>query len=186
MESFAQDVWPEDGRYGADPQHTLLKVFVFKAPSLGAMLAHDLELHTTRVSLELNVDAQRAQIQANAKLWELKVRPGILNMLEWLECRRLMRKHVLRSEKKAQASFRGLWERGGELSGEMSMLESAPGPFAAQLLDWKRSDGAWTVRVGAQFRQSDFGLEPFSNLLGVFKLRDEINIELETRLLPSR
>jgi polyisoprenoid-binding protein YceI len=44
----------------------------------------------------------------------------------------------------------------------------------------------WRVRGGVKFKQSDFGITPFSGFLGTIAVHDEVEVALDLLLTPAR
>jgi polyisoprenoid-binding protein YceI len=65
----------------------------------------------------------------------------------------------------------------GELAGTLS-LRGKQHPVAVQL-NATREGEAWHARGSARFKQSDFGIEPYSGFLGAVAVHDEILVEYD-------
>lgn len=72
----------------------------------------------------------------------------------------------------------------GTLHGRLTLRgETRPvdAKFAAE-----RDGDAWRVRGGARFRQSEFGIKPFSGVGGTVGVKDEVEVTFDLTLQPGR
>ncbi len=177
---------PPPGLYRLDHSATLLRIFTFKAPSLAAVVAHDLEFHCRDVTGELRLDTDGGDFEARAQLWAMCTRDGLLNRIEWAECQRLMRKKVLKTEARAVATLRGslTWPQAEAPPLLQATLQIFGGPSREILLPCQEAQvHGSTLQVSASFEflQSDYGIKPFEHMFGMFKLKDEMRFIVESR-----
>ncbi len=179
--------WPESGSYQFVGEESLVKVFTYKVPSKLSAVAHDLELHTRALEGTLEVQGESVQVDVEIGLWNLGVRDGILSRLEKGECKRLLRKKVLKKEADAWARFQG----GGTLEGERVALDgtlairgSRPRKVSLECTVSGGDNGVVTVLLKHALLQTDYGIKPYSALMGALKLQDEIRVEIEAKVAP--
>ncbi len=79
-------------------------------------------------------------------------------------------------------------EPDGSLAGELAAKLVLHGkeravtvPIAAS-----REGGSWRARGTFRFRQSDFGIEPYSGFLGMVAVHDEVQVDFDVRLEEER
>jgi len=72
----------------------------------------------------------------------------------------------------------------GSLAGTLS-LHGQQHPLAVPV-QAKREGEGWRVRGSVRFKQSDFGIEPYSGFLGTVAVHDEIQVEFDLVLEPTR
>jgi polyisoprenoid-binding protein YceI len=49
----------------------------------------------------------------------------------------------------------------------------------------KKAGGGWWAHGSAKFKQSDFGIEPYSGFLGTIAVKDEVQLDYELFLAPA-
>ena len=157
-------------------------VYTFKEGLLSAA-AHDLRIAVTRFSIDLDVDSPSATATFDAR--SLKTAAAMRGAVEMPEAlsdrdRRTIDRHivddVLLSARHPEISFvttRVVALDGGwTATGTLTMLGRAH-PIA---LDVRRERGA--LLIEGSLRQSDFGIRPFTAMLGTLKVRSEVRVKV--------
>ncbi len=72
----------------------------------------------------------------------------------------------------------------GEISGSLS-LHGREHPLSVPVHAAREGDG-WRARGSVRFKQSDFGIEPYSGFLGTIAVRDEVEVEYDLVMVPAR
>ncbi len=70
----------------------------------------------------------------------------------------------------------------GELAGTLS-LHGRERPLSVRVAASRDGDG-WRARGSARFKQSDFGIEPYSGFLGTIAVHDEVEVAYDLVLRP--
>jgi polyisoprenoid-binding protein YceI len=70
----------------------------------------------------------------------------------------------------------------GELAGTLS-LRGRDRPVSVHVAATREGDG-WRARGSARFKQSDFGIEPYSGFLGTIAVHDEVEVTYDLFLRP--
>jgi len=180
--------WPESGRYRIAKERSLVTVFTYKVRNKLAAVAHDLELHTNDISGSVEVTGDKVEVDVTIGLWDLSVRDGILSRLEKAECERLMRKKVLGREGDAKARFVGSGEASGEsatVKGRLTLLEGRTRDVSVECHLEPDGDGRHVVTLRQALLQTDYGIKPYTALMGALKLQDNIDIEIRATLASS-
>jgi polyisoprenoid-binding protein YceI len=71
----------------------------------------------------------------------------------------------------------------GELVGTLA-LHGRERPLTIPVHAERDGDG-WRVRGAVRFKQTDYGVEPFSGFLGTIAVKDEVEVELDLVLAPA-
>jgi polyisoprenoid-binding protein YceI len=72
----------------------------------------------------------------------------------------------------------------GELAGTLS-LHGQQRALVAPLHAVREGDG-WRVTGSVRFKQSEFGIEPYSGFAGTVGVRDEVQVEYDLVMAPVR
>ncbi len=157
---------------------------------MGAKLAHDLVLTATRWNGSLNVDADNpaassADLTIDARSIEIVEAVGGVMSLSDKDRKKIaknMEDDVLLSNKFPTLTFVSSSVAGAEpnftAAGTMTIVgTSRPVNVAINV-------NGTTVTAKATISQKDFGIKPFSAMMGAIKLRDDVDFEL-TVTLPS-
>ncbi len=174
--------WPESGSYRIIGQDSLVKVFTYKVRNKLSAVAHDLELHTHDIEGTLEVKDGRVEIEARIELWNLLVRDGILSRLERSECTRILRKKVLKKQADAWAHFKGSGTPEGDvvtLAGTLAIRGSRPREVSLECTVVVGEGGALTVSLAHELLQTDYGIKPYTALMGALKLQDQIEVKID-------
>ena len=156
---------------------------------MGAKLAHDLVLKASRWSGTLNVDddpaACSATLSVDARSIEIVEARGGMKSLSDKDRRDIdenINEKVLETGKHSELTFESTSVSGSEpnftAAGNMT-IKATTRPVNLDL----NVDGS-TVTATTSISQKDFGIKPFSAMMGAIKLRDDVDFEL-TVDLPS-
>lgn len=157
---------------------------------MGAKLAHDLVLVATRWQGTLNVDgdnptASSAQLSIDARSIEIVEAVGGLKGLSDKDRRDIAKnidEKVLETGRHPQLTFQSSSVTGNEpnftAAGNMT-IRGTTRPVNVAI-----NVNGTTVTAKATISQKDFGIKPFSAMMGAIKLRDDVDFEL-TVTLPS-
>jgi len=157
---------------------------------MGAKLAHDLILTPTRWQGTLNVDADNpaassAELTIDARSIDIVQAVGGVKSLSDKDRRDIGKnidEKVLQTGKYPELKFTSTSVSGSEpnfsVAGNMTIAGSTR-PVNVNL-----TVNGNTVTATAKISQKDFGIKPFSAMMGAIKLRDDVDFELTTEL-PS-
>lgn len=155
------------------------RVFTFKEGALSA-IAHDLELEVRRFSIEVGDDLA---VEARFGLDSLRVlhavkdgRPSAaLSDGDKRKIEKTMADDVLDVRRHGEAVFRGRASAAGDgfqLTGELT-LHGRARPVTATA---RPADGRQTVEL--TLHQPDFGIKPYSAMLGTLKVRADLRVRV--------
>ena len=156
---------------------------------MGAKLAHDLVLRATRWSGTLNVDGDpsgcSAEVTVDPRGIEIvEARGGVKSLSD--KDRRDIDKNindkVLETNKHSELKFETTSVSGSEPNLKAAGNMTIKGTTRPVNLDLT-VDGT-TVTAKTTISQKDFGIKPFSAMMGAIKLRDDVDFELTVNL-PS-
>ncbi|MBW2255702.1 MAG: YceI family protein, partial [Deltaproteobacteria bacterium] len=173
------------GRYAFDRDKTLVKVFIFKAPNLMSRFAHDLELHNDLIDGSVEITDDGTTVEATVDLWNLRVIEQLLNPKDRAEAERLMRTKILKRRNVAKARFKGRLAAEGDrpvAQGELSLVGNRRRTVALPFELVSVEDGRFRASLRHELMQSDYGIKPFTAMMGLLKLQDRIAVEIETEL----
>jgi len=157
---------------------------------MGAKLAHDLILSPTSWRGTLNVDADNP----SASSAELSIDPGSIQILESVggamslsdkdkgKIAKNIQEDVLQTNKYRDLTFQSTSVSGSEpnfnVAGNMTIRGTTRPVNVALNVNGTQVNAKTTIS------QKDFGIKPFSDMMGAIKLRDDVDFEL-TVDLPS-
>ncbi len=157
---------------------------------MGAKLAHDLILTASRWNGTLNVDADNpaassAELTIDARSIEIVEAVGGMKSLSDKDRRDIGKnidEKVLNTGKFPTLTFQSTSVSGAEpnfnAAGNMTIVgNTRPANVAINV-------SGTTVTAKTSISQKDFGIKPFSAMLGAIKLRDDVDFELTVEL-PS-
>ena len=72
----------------------------------------------------------------------------------------------------------------GVLEGTLA-LHGRERPVSVRVVAKRDADG-WWAHGSARFKQSDFGIQPYSGFLGTIAVQDEVQLDYEIFLVPAR
>jgi polyisoprenoid-binding protein YceI len=157
---------------------------------MGAKLAHDLILTPTNWSGTINVDADNpaassATLKIDARSIEIVEAVGGMKSLsdkDRKDIKKNIDEKVLQTNKYPELTFESTSVSGSEpnftAAGNMTIVGTTRPVNVALSVD------ANLVTAKTSISQKDFGIKPFSAMLGAIKLRDDVELEL-TVDLPS-
>jgi polyisoprenoid-binding protein YceI len=157
---------------------------------MGAKLAHDLVLSPTTWRGTLNVDADNpgassAELTIDARSIEILETVGGMMSLSDKDRKKIaknMEEDVLHTNKFPELSFESTTVSGSapnfKVAGNMTITGTTR-PVEVSL-----NVNGTTVTATTSISQKDFGIKPFSAMMGAIKLRDDVDFEL-TLNLPS-
>ncbi|MGH9078408.1 MAG: YceI family protein [Acidimicrobiales bacterium] len=157
---------------------------------MGAKLAHDLVLSPSRWSGSVNVDADNpaassANLSVDARSIEILEATGGIKGLSDKDRRDIAKnidEKVLQTGKYPELTFESTQVSGAEpnfsVAGRMTIAGSTQ-PVTLAL-----SVSGTQVAAKTTISQKQFGIKPFSAMLGAIKLRDDVELELNLDL-PS-
>jgi len=156
-----------------------IHVFTFKEGLL-ASAAHDLRLRFERFTCRLDGAALKVVIDLNSLRVDGPVRGGVVDAGAYDahrrdEIERAARKQVLRTERFPAAEFTGQAtprQGGFDVHGALALAGRA-GPLAFAVTE---DQGAY--RAAFELRPSQWGIAPYSALLGTIRVQDRVRIEL--------
>ena len=150
---------------------------------MGAKLAHDLILSPTNWSGTLNVDgdnpaASSAELTIDARSIEiLETVGGMMSLSD-----KNMEEDVLHTDRHPNLTFTSTSVSGSEpnfnVAGNMTVVGTT------RPVNLSVNVNGTTVTAKTSISQKDFGIKPFSAMMGAIKLRDDVDFEL-TVDLPS-
>lgn len=162
------------------PQATgTLQVFTFKEGLLSGA-AHDLRLRFERFTCALDGTALKVTIDLHSLRVDGPVRGGVVRTEEYdaprrAEIERAAKKEVLRSDRFPTAEFSGeaVGRDGGFDVRGILTLAGREAPLAFPM----KQDGA-IYRASFELPPSQWGIAPYSALLGTIRVQDRVRIEI--------
>ena len=156
---------------------------------MGAKLAHDLVLRATRWSGTLNVDENPARCSATltvdpSGIEIVEARGGVksLSDKDRRDIDKNINEKVLETSKFPELKFQSTSVSGSEpnfkVAGNMT-IKGTTRPVNVDL-----NVNGTTVTAKTTISQKDFGIKPFSAMMGAIKLRDDVDFEMTVNL-PS-
>ena len=176
-----------------DPTASTLEVWTYKAGLL-SRVAHDLCFRAQGPSLEVEVNRQGDQLSVESRIavQELQLRGQVMadriapmKPRDAAEIRKnMLGERVLAAHRHPRVTFRGQGAVGPELtlSGELD-LRGVVRPLTVRAV-WNQRDGCVTVRGEVVLQPTNWGIEPYSALLGALRLKDEVRLTWSLRLAP--
>ena len=155
---------------------------------MGATLAHDLVLTATQWNGTLNVDADNpaasaATLSIDARSIEILEAVGGMKSLSDKDRRDIGKnidEKVLQTSKHPELKFESTSVSGSapnfDASGNMTIMGTTRPVNLA--INVSGTDVTATTKIS----QKDFGIKPFSAMLGAIKLRDDVDFELHVSL----
>lgn len=177
---------PAAGLLGLGPGNGILTVRTFRE-GMAAMVGHDLEIEITRWQGELDIESREVRIDADP--CSLSVRQGTggakpLTEKDRSDIKANLEK-VLMVQRFPEILFRSTEVLGGdrlEVAGELTIAGNKRNVrFPIELVT---SGGMRRVSGVVAVKQTDWGIKPYSAMLGALKVRDvvEVVFELEAPL----
>lgn len=163
-----------------DARQAACQIYAFKAGALSGF-GHDLQLRVER--FEIAIDEQSHAIQAWFDPASVRVvcamkdgseAPGALSESDRAEIQRNLARSVLDPGGEIQFSSTAVWREGSafRVRGQLTLNgHTRPLSFEAS-----ESGGRWTAEIPLQ--QPEFGIKPFSAMLGALKIRPEVRVRI--------
>jgi polyisoprenoid-binding protein YceI len=173
------------GRYRFGPENGTLSVNTARMGAV-ARAGHDLLLHVTdwEGTIEVGADPSGSRVAVRVDGGSLKVQDGTGGVQALREGDKTSIEQTIDDEvlRRDEITFRStsVAHAGDRLrvDGELTMR----GRTAPLAFDVEVAHGALTA--GAVVRQTDFGMKPYSALLGALKVADEVRVSLSARMPP--
>lgn len=161
-------------RYDARTAEVL--VFTFKEGLLSAA-AHDLKLSVTRFTIDAEGDRVTAEFDAGSlrvvtPMKDGAENPGALPRLMYGEIEKNAAKDVLHVTKHPQIRFESTAVTDAEVVGRLTLHGQT------KEVRGRRSDAGGLRVVEVTFDQRDFGIAPFSAMLGTLKVKPEVRVRV--------
>jgi hypothetical protein len=159
-----------------DAKDARCRVFTFKEGLLSAV-AHDLEIEVQRFSVTID----GAQVRASFDASSLRVlhavhdgvpRPGALSDRDRTKIEQTIRDEVLGARRHPEVRFEAE-ARGDALAGTLTLLGRAR-PLRVPL----RTEGNKRI-AEATLHQPDWGIAPYSAMLGTLKIKPDVRVRVE-------
>lgn len=177
------------GRYVLGPDNGTLLVMTGREGA-AARMGHDLTLEATRwaatVSLDVD-DPSRSRVRATVEAGSLVVREGRGGPLGLTDSQReeienTVRTKALRSEQYPTITFSSTSVDGdGQRASVMGMLSIGPRTRAATLEMRVSGSGVDGIVATTSIVQTEFGIKPYSALLGALRVKDVVDVRVEVR-----
>lgn len=181
------------GQYRTGSEFGRLLVRTYRA-GLGARAGHDLVIEAQEwrgvVSIGNDETSHQAALSVQAdSLAVLEGHGGIkpLTDRDRAEIRKTMQVKVLDTERHRTFEFQSrevLGDAAAAVANGELTIRGVTRPITVRGSVEQRADGPW-LRAAAQVVQSDWGIKPYTALLGTLKLRDSVDIEVEAKLVHS-
>jgi polyisoprenoid-binding protein YceI len=163
-----------------------------KREGAAARMGHDLTLTATRWHATVSVDSEtpdastvRAIVDSSSLVVTEATGGAIgLSASQKIDVETNIREKVLHSEKHPQITFSSTSvssdPRGGSVSGDLTLAgKTRPLTLAVRLDD---SSGNVTASATTSIVQSEFGMKPYSAMLGGLKVRDVVELSIDVTL----
>ncbi len=165
-----------------DLQRAEVTVLTFKEGLLSAM-GHDLKLRATRGFVSVEGDAVDVEVQVDGlevvgAMKDGKDLPDGLPSFAFAEIRKNLQKDVLEAKRFPTVHFRGT-ASATQVQGSLTLHGVTRNVSAA------RHDDATHASAEFQLDQRDFGITPFSGMLGALKVKPSIVVRARVPLTPS-
>lgn len=161
-----------------DPSAVEVHVFTFKEGLLSAV-AHDLDLKVGRCTVDADGDTLRAEFDTSSLQVVSAMKDGAaseaLSSSMKAEIEKNVVHDVLESRRHPTARFETKRVDAGQVEGALT-LHGVTRPVRGA----RRSEGSWDV---AEFRfdQRDFGIKPYSAMLGTLKIKPEVLVRVKLK-----
>ena len=175
-------------QYLPDVTTSTLTLWTYREGLL-SRVAHDLCIEASQLHAPLTVEGERVRVEVRVQVRDLKVRGQVkdgavkpLSDSDHAEIEKNLTTKVLDASRHPELSYRGEGQRDGDrarLQGELTLCD-ATRPLA---LEGAIEDDEHGVRVTGEvrFRQTDWGIKPYSALMGALKVKDEVRVSWDLR-----
>ena len=175
------------------PENAILLVRTHRE-GLGARAGHDLIIEATRWAGQVRIDAgepPRGHVEVRVDTHSLEVREGHggarpLTDKDRLEIKGTIEDKVLHADRDPELRFTAekvvVEDHHVHLTGNLTIgRQTRPADVDVDLQ--QAADGLH-ARGAVQIRQTDYGIKPYSALMGMLKVADEVEVDFDVRL-PS-
>lgn len=158
-----------------DASNAKVFVFTFKDGLLSAM-AHDLKLELTRFTIDLDETSARGEFDTSSikvvtPMKDGAAHPALLPTALYGEIEKNARNDVLNAKKYTQVPFVSTVVNATEVIGQLTL--------AGTMRTIRGARSGNTVEFKLDVR--DFGIKPFSAMLGTLKVKPEVVVKVEIR-----
>jgi len=170
-----------------DASNADFSVYTYKEGLLSAV-AHDLKLRVTRFTVDIEGDSVRAECAADSLRVLHAIRdgrddPAALSLADRQKIESNIVEEVLSARRFPQIRFVGRSVKsatgGLRVEGELSLH----GKSRALSLPVDTSGERWTAEV--VLSQPDFGIKPYSAMLGTLRIRPDVRVVVSLPALPA-
>lgn len=159
-----------------------LRVWTYKEGLL-SKVAHDLCLEATSFQAPVTLDGRRFTVEVTVPVRGLRVlgqaKAGLVSPLSDKDHREiesnLTGKHVLDADRAPDVRFTGQGDLDQKRVEGRLTLRGSTQPLSAPLVV-REEDGKLIVEGEVRFKQTTFGIKPYSALLGALKVQDEVRV----------
>ena len=152
-------------------------------------VAHDLSIQATEFLAPLTVEGDRVRVDVRVNVRDLKVQGQVkdgevrpLSDSDHAEIEKNLTTKVLDASRHPELSYRGEGRREGDrarLQGELTLRgTSRPLALEGTLED---DEQGFRITGAVRFRQTDWGIKPYSALMGALKVKDELRVSWDLR-----
>ncbi len=176
------------GTHSIGPDSGKLTIHTYRS-GMGAKVGHDLVLEAARWSGTADLDpanpeACAVSVTVDANSFEVLEGKGGVKPLtdkDQADIRKNIVDKVLQTSKHPEITFRSTAVTGEppdvSIAGDLAIAgQSRPVTLAANVQD------SGKVSAGVNVKQTDFGLKPFSAMMGALKVRDDVDIKVDITL----
>ena len=179
----------KSGTHSIGPENGRLTISTYKA-GMGAKVGHDLVLEARRWSgtVEANPDDPSScsvQVAVDTRSFEVVQASGGVKPLsdkDSADIRKNMDDKVLQTSKFPEITFRSTHVTPNAITGDLTIMGKT-NPVTLDLTT--QNSGPETTLTGrATVTQTQFGIKPFSAMMGALKVKDDVDMQVELSL-PS-
>ena len=183
-----------DGHWRIEPGTSSLSVWTEREGMLSPV-GHDLILDAERFRGEVRVEGERARVELVVDT-ALRVRcardgerelPAGVSQSDRRDIEKNLRKDVLRTGRFPEARFTAEGPASGgdgssriQLRGRLELM----GRTSPVTVELQRRGDPESYEARVRLRQTDFGIKPFTALLGTLRVKDEVEVRASVSLQP--
>lgn len=182
-----------------DENHARCEVYVFKKGLLRA-LGHDLRLRVAEFRLQFDEDQsvivgtfKAKSLRVEEAMYDGHVVPGALSEGDRIKIEQTIRREVLQASvhpeirvdlrAEAMEMTDDAGQADGEFTGRGTAMLQLRGTRAPVAIVVRHGEGE--TRCSCEFKQSDFGIRPYSAALGALRIKDVVRMELTCAGVPD-
>lgn len=184
-------VTPGVYHFGSDSGTMLVRTY---RTGLGSRAGHDLVIEVTswRAVATVGADPAASTVSLTADVDSFEVREGRggikpLTDGDRADIRATIREKVLDTARHPVIEFASTAVHGSApqvtVDGQLTVRGATRPITVAGTID--ESPEGSSIRVSARVVQSEYGVKPYSAFLGALKLRDDVDVDVEARLVPA-